>query len=171
MGRRGPKPTPTKVLAARGSWRAKLNPAEPMPELGAPQPPEHLSDDAKQVWFRLVPQLLRLRVVSEIDADALARYCDALVKWRRAAVFLEGHPALVYPLRGPETAEHPNGRLLGMIPYPQNTLYEKYARILDRLEQSFGLTPSARTRIAAQHESPGTAVSARLAQLLPHRAG
>jgi P27 family predicted phage terminase small subunit len=147
MGRRGPKPTPTKILAARGSWRAKINRHEPIPDDISPEPPDHLSDAAKQVWFHIIPKLLRLRIVGDIDADALARYCDALVKWRRAAVFLEGHPELVYPIRGPGTPENPNGRLLGLAPYPQNGLYEKYARILDRLEQSFGLTPSARTRI------------------------
>jgi len=155
MGRRGPKPTPTKILAARGSWRAKLNRHEPIPDDMSPQPPDYLSDAAKQVWFHIIPKLLMLRIVGDIDADALARYCDALVKWRRAAVFLEGHPELVYPIRGPGTPENPNGRLLGLAPYPQNGLYEKYARILDRLEQSFGLTPSARTRITAmQAEKP-----------------
>jgi hypothetical protein len=31
MGKRGPKPTPTKILSMRGSWRAKRKPGFPFP--------------------------------------------------------------------------------------------------------------------------------------------
>lgn len=171
MGKRGPRPIPTKILKARGSWRARLNPAEPIAASDAPELPDHLSADAKEIWFRIFPKLLRMRIMGDVDADSLGRYCDALVKWKRAARFLDDHPDLVYPLRGPATPENPNGRLIGLVPYPQNALYERYARILDRLEQSFGLTPSARTRIATQQETKSAEQNAALIKLLPRHTG
>ena len=164
MGRRGKAPTPTAILAARGSWRAKLNPTEPLPELGAPDCPAHLSDLAKEVWYQIVPRLVALGVLTRIDGNALARYCDAFIQWRRAAEFLNGHE-LVYPMKGKD------GKVSALAPYPQNALYEKYSRILSGIEAQFGLTPSARTRIAAAQESKQAAGADRLLKLLPNRAG
>jgi P27 family predicted phage terminase small subunit len=164
MAKPGRQPTPTAILKARGSWRAKLNPAEPLPELGAPDCPAHLSDAAKEVWYAIVPRLLALRVLTRIDGGDLARYCDAYVQWQRAAEFLNAHE-LVYPLKSSD------GRALGLVPYPHNALYEKYHRILISLEDRFGLTPAARTRIAAAQAEKSPQESARLSQLIPHRAG
>jgi len=171
MGKRGPRPIPTKILKARGSWRARLNPAEPIAASDVPELPEGLSEEAKEIWFRILPKLLRMQIMGDVDGDALARYCDALVKWRQAARFLDEHPGLAYPLRGPATPANPNGRLIGLVPYPQNGLYKRYSRILDRLEQSFGLTPSARTRISVSTGNKQAQDSERLLKLLPHRAG
>ena len=164
MGQRGLPPTPPALLKARGSWRAKLNPAEPLPEVGAPDCPAWLSDAAKEVWFQMVPRLVALNVLTRIDGGALARYCDAFIQWKRAAEFLNGHD-LVYPLKDS------TGRVTGLAPYPQNALYEKFARILDHLEQAFGLTPSARTRIQVSTGNKQAQDSERLLKLLPHRAG
>ena len=69
MGTRGPPPTPTKILAMRGSWRAGRNPAEPRPEPGRPRCPKWLDTDAKAAWRRLVPQLDRMGVVTRIYLD------------------------------------------------------------------------------------------------------
>jgi P27 family predicted phage terminase small subunit len=164
MARPGKAPTPTAILAARGSWRAKLNPAEPLPELGAPDCPAHLSDAAKEIWYQIVPRLLAMGVLSRVDGNALARYCDAFIQWRRAAEFLNAHE-LVYPMKGKD------GKVSALAPYPQNALYDRYARILSGLEAQFGLTPAARTRIAAATEAKGPQDTARLRQLLPNRAG
>ena len=143
MGLRGNPPTPTAILEARGSWVAKARQKytpEPTPDVEAPDCPEWLSDSAKEIWFQLVPLLVSMRVQARIDAGSLARYCETFVQWKRAAEFLHSNE-LVYPL----TDKH--GGFRGFAPYPQNALYEKYARILSGLEDRFGLTPSARTRI------------------------
>lgn len=166
MGARGRKPTPTAVLKARGSWRAKLNPHEPVAAVEAPDCPGWLSDEARLVWYAIVPMLLSLKVLYRADGNALARYCDAFVKWRRAATELD-KVGMVYAIKDA------TGRIIGAAPSPHHGIYDRYARILDRLEASFGLTPSARTRIAAGLE-PADSVAeddARLLKLIPSRVG
>jgi P27 family predicted phage terminase small subunit len=166
MGLRGKQPTPTPILAARGSWVAKVRQksGEPTPDIEAPDCPDWLDDRAKEVWFQLVPMLVSMRVLTRIDAGALARYCDAFVQWKRAAEFLNSHE-LIYQLKDKD------GSLRGLAPYPQNGLYEKFGRILSALEIAFGLTPSARTRIAATKAGQTEIDKSKLLKLLPHRAG
>src|SRR3990172_8307377 len=130
MGARGPQPTPTPILAARGSWLApaRLKAGEPRPDVEAPDCPDWLSDSAKEVWFQVVPMLMSLRVLSRDNAGALARYCDAFVQWKHAAEFLNSHDSLVYPLKDKE------GNLRGVAPWPQTALYDRFNRILVGLE-------------------------------------
>ena len=49
----------------------------------APPMPDVLSDDAKAEWERVVPALMSMRLLSELDAMALAAYCQAAADWRR----------------------------------------------------------------------------------------
>jgi transposase len=76
MGTRGPPPTPTNILAMRGSWRSKRNPHEPHPEPGRPRCPRWLDKQAKAAWKQLAPQLDRMGVLAKVDGNALARYCQ-----------------------------------------------------------------------------------------------
>ena len=54
-----------------------LNPREPKPKAVPPRCPEHLDKRAKQEWRRLVPQLMKLQVLTEVDGMALANLCQA----------------------------------------------------------------------------------------------
>ena len=51
--------------------------------VGAPPMPAVLSDDAVAEWERLVPALISLGIVSELDQMALATYCQAYADWTR----------------------------------------------------------------------------------------
>jgi P27 family predicted phage terminase small subunit len=139
MGRRGPAPTPTKLLDARGSWRGSAN-AEPMPA-GKPIPPPWLQGDAKVVWDEMLDQFCStLGVITTRDRNALARYCDVFVRWRKAADFLEKNGD-VFPINDAK------GKLKCLQQFPQVAIYRNLALMLLRLEQEFGLTPASRTRI------------------------
>lgn len=72
MGARGPRPTPTSVLRMRGSWSGNLNRNEPIPEAGTPDTPDWLDEVAQSVWEQIAPQLESMRVLTRIDANALA---------------------------------------------------------------------------------------------------
>ncbi len=146
MGGRGPPPTPTNILARRGSWRAQRNPSEPRPEPGRPRCPRWLDAGAKAAWKHLVPQLDRLGVLTPLDRHALARYCQLWSRWRRAEEFLrdQGDTHLV---------KDADGRVKGVRAYPQVRIANQLAEQLLRLEQQFGMTPSARSRL----EVPGCA--------------
>ncbi|MBX3322435.1 MAG: phage terminase small subunit P27 family [Phycisphaeraceae bacterium] len=140
MGTRGPRPTPTPILELRGSKRARLNRDEPQPEAGIPEPPTWLEDEALQVWHQLLPQLDEMGVLTRIDGLALARYCTLWTHWVRATMFVNRH-GTTYPLKDG------NGRVKCFAQFPEVAIMHKLSLTLTRLEQEFGLTPSARARI------------------------
>ncbi len=146
MGRRGPpaKPTALKLIAGNPGKR-RLNEREPKPSAGSPHCPEWLSVEARKVWKRLVPQLRAMRVLTLVDADALAAYCHTYVRWRDAEDFLSKHGA-VYPLRDEQ------GRVKCMQQFPQVSIARNLLLVLRAYQQEFGLTPAARSRIAVQDE-------------------
>lgn len=55
----------------------------PIVPVGAPPMPDVLSVEAVEEWDRLVPALISLGIVSELDSMALATYCQAAADWRR----------------------------------------------------------------------------------------
>jgi P27 family predicted phage terminase small subunit len=142
MGKRGPAPTPTKVLEMRGSWRAKVNKREPKPAAKRPPCPRWLSPDAKKVWRELTGILMGMGVLTVADRLALARYCDGFVRWRQMAEYMSSNGEVIETENGMERA-------------PQVDIYLKLALMLQRLEDRFGLTPSARTRIMLAVEDQG----------------
>jgi phage terminase small subunit len=98
VGKRGPVPTPTKVLNMRGSWRAKTRPQEPhaLPS-EKPPCPAWLDADARKVWRVLIPQLARIGVLTRLDQHALARYCTLWIRWRKAETMLARNGEVVEP--------------------------------------------------------------------------
>lgn len=53
--------------------------------VGAAEPPmpDYLSPAAQEEWGRVVPDLLALGWVHQLDMMALASYCEAVADWRR----------------------------------------------------------------------------------------
>jgi len=145
MGKRGPPPTPTNVLAKRGSWRANRNPAEPKPARGRPRCPRWLDAYAKAAWKQLIPQLDAMGVLTRIDANALTRYCRLWSRWRQAEEFLQQ--------RGDSyLAKDAQGQVKGVRAYPQVRMANQLAEQQQRIEAQFGLTPSARARLQAPQQ-------------------
>jgi len=101
-----------------------------------------LNADALKVWNEVVVELSAMGILSKSDGRALGRYCDALVRWRKAAKFIDEHGDM-YALKDA------NGQPKCFQQYPQVSLYHKLGLMLLRLEQEFGLTPSARARFTA----------------------
>lgn len=145
MAKPGPKKTPTAILEARGSWLAKVREGEPVPPDDVPTAPEWLKGDALAMWNHLAPRLLNMRVLTCIDSNALARYCDAWARWRAAAKFIDERGEM-YPLMDE------NGKAKGFAAYPQVLQYHKLAQLLGKLEGDFGLTPAARAGLTVAPE-------------------
>lgn len=143
LGRRGPPPTPTNLLRLRGNPLAtkRRDSTEPKPDPTRPRCPTWLDEEAKLAWKHVVPQLERMGVLTRIDGNALTRYCQLWARWKKAELFVQKHGD-VYPLKDE------SGRTNCLMPFPQVAIANKLAAQLTRLEQEFGMTPSARTRIS-----------------------
>jgi P27 family predicted phage terminase small subunit len=144
MGQRGPAPTPTSILNARGSWRAKQRQGEPQPTKGAPPMPRWLSKEAKAEWKRIVPELLALGLLTLVDRTALACYCQAYAELVEATRLVDQEGRIlevpVFNKAGEQTGTtrkaHPAVRLQR----------DAFARVKAFLGE-FGLTPASRPRV------------------------
>ncbi len=148
MGRRGPPPTPTESLKLRGSTLVtkRRQRSETKGPSGIPTCPDWLDGDGKTMWKTLVPLLEGMAVLTRIDGNALARYCRLWSRWRKAESFIDQHGEM-YPLKDD------SGKVKYMQQWPQVAIANKLAQQLTRLEQEFGMTPSARSRIQIERRS------------------
>jgi P27 family predicted phage terminase small subunit len=105
MGLRGPVPTPTKILQARGSRLAASREGEVQYPEGAPRCPAWLPAAAKREWKRIVPMLEGAGVLSQADLGPLACYCVAISELEEATrlIAAEGRSIAM----GKQTQPHP----------------------------------------------------------------
>jgi P27 family predicted phage terminase small subunit len=141
MGARGPQPTPTATLQARGSWRAKERDGEVQFGREAPSCPAHLKDEARREWKRQVKALDAAGILACVDRALLAIYCQAWGDYCSVCGQLAESGVLV-KINGAT-------RL--------NPLLKVRDRAADRVVQvaaHFGFSPAARTRLKAPPEPP-----------------
>jgi P27 family predicted phage terminase small subunit len=148
MGSRGPKPTPTKVLKLRGSWLATTRHGEPQPTVELPPCPAWLDPLSKSLFRTLAKQLVELGILTRIDRQALARYCVLSIRWRKMEQFIQSHGEVCAIYSEPD--EDGQRVLLKIDLYPQVRLASTLATELLRIENHFGLTPSARTALQVE---------------------
>lgn len=149
MAKPGPRPTPTRILNLRGSWRAKRNPKEPQPKVAKPAAPAWLSDDARKVFEEIAERLHGSGVLTVADELALARYADLSVQYRRCAEFTAKHGDVhvTYGRPGPNGEQ---GRPTGIQVFPQAKLKLALVSALLQLEREFGMTPAARAGLRTE---------------------
>lgn len=138
---RGRRPDNPAVQEAKGnpSKRAKRSVGE-VPEAaelddGAPQ---HLSKDARALWSKLAPELVRLRFVRHTDHPSLERYCEALADYWKIQRKLRGKERTYW-------TDTLHGKMKRVDP-----LFLVMQRVEDKLfayEDRIGLNPQARQRI------------------------
>jgi P27 family predicted phage terminase small subunit len=101
-----------------------------------PPPPAHLSEYAVREWQRVGPELHRLGLLTVLDETSFAAYCQSYGLWRMAEERLAQEDLMV-PGERHDVAN------------PLLKIAAQAARDLIRLGTEFGLTPSARARVAA----------------------
>ena len=143
MGKRGPpkKPTPLKVV--QGTFRPDREPKNPaILEPQAPKPPKGMSQPGRACWRRIVPKLVAARILTELDRELLAAYCECWAMYwdLKTIVHKEGYTTTTH--KG-NVIQHP---LVGSM--------NKMLDSLIRLGREFGLTPASRSRIEALPEPP-----------------
>jgi P27 family predicted phage terminase small subunit len=143
----GPPPIPFMLKKLRGNpGHQKLRaPPEPASAPNCPEPPPFLSSYAQDEWWRTSPQLHVLGLLSTVDVACLAAYCQSYALWREASEALARMAA---------HDEHTHALLIKTVDgNPRRNPLIKVARDaaadMVRFAGEFGLTPVARSRLAA----------------------
>jgi P27 family predicted phage terminase small subunit len=143
MAGRRPKPTALKVLQGNPGKR-KLNKNEPKPASGRPLAPAYLTDAAAEEWHRIVPELERIGVLTQVDGTALASYCMTFSRWVQAETEITQYGVLIK-----EPILDKQGGYVGdrLKKNPACTAAMACQREMRALLGLFGMDPSSRSRI------------------------
>lgn len=136
MRGRRPKPTRMKFLTGNPGKRP-LNKNEPRPDPALPECPPELGPSAQREWTRLVGELSKLSLITNLDRAALASYCGSYALWAEATEAIHKFGTMVkspsgYPMQSPYIA-----------------IANRQAEIMMRIASEFGFTPASRSRISA----------------------
>jgi P27 family predicted phage terminase small subunit len=144
---RGPAPTPAHLRVLRGNPSKRPIPREPEPTIPAelPEPPPFLTGYARDEWLNTGPELYRLGLLTRVDINTFAAFCQAYKHWRTAVETLETM-AKRDPLTGGLMIKTPGGDA-GI--NPLLAIARHAAGQMVSLAAHFGLSPAARARIAA----------------------
>ena len=136
-------PTHLKLLRGNPGKRA----IRPEPEPAAPDkprdPPEFLSEDAKNEWWRVTPELHALGLLTALDLMPLAAYCEAYSRWvtaERVLAQMAAGDACFNGLTGSSGSQPTN---------PLVKIARNAAADMLHFAGEFGLTPRARTHLTA----------------------
>jgi P27 family predicted phage terminase small subunit len=129
----GRKKTPSALL--KGLDGGKLRPGEPKPPEGVVRMPSGLSGRAQTQWRKLAPDLIRMGVLTAVDASAFAIYCEQWNVYDKAQAAVNEF--------GP-TVRGRNGE---PIRNPAYSIMRDSVLLINKLGQQFGLTPSGRAGI------------------------
>lgn len=99
--------------------------------------PSWLLPEAKKEWNRLAPSLEAMGVLTLVDVQAFAGYCQAYARWKEAEEFLTQHGSIF---------KTPSGYLQQV---PQVSIAQQNLKIMQSFCAEFGLTPATRARINA----------------------
>lgn len=142
MGLRGPPPTPTVILKARGSRLADQRRGEPKPDVEKPTCPPWLGKEAKAEWKRQVKQLERMGLIAQVDRALLTSYCEAWGEFVALAAEVEK-----------QVKEIGYAAVIGQgLMAAKNKAAERVLKIA----QQFGFSPSSRTRLRTPEKPAAT---------------
>lgn len=142
------KPTALKLLQGNPGKRP-LPKNEPKAPVCAPAPPGELSAQARKHWDRIVCQLAESGIMTALDSDALAAYCEAYSRWLQANERLLSEGCVMPDEKG----------------FPRHSPWLRIAndsfQQMRSLLQEFGLSPASRAKIQVakqEDENPFAAI-------------
>ena len=158
MGKRGPAPMPTVFRLIHGPDKpSRINKAEPKPETGEPPTPDWLNEAAQAHWRRIVPMMMDVGLLTEIDGDVLAAYCAGWARYVQAERDLE-RIASVDPTTHGILARTSNGT---PIVNPMTGVVNHLRRDVARMASELGLTPAGRTQIKVEKPKDASKLEAK----------
>lgn len=149
MGRRGPKPEPGAIRDQKAPVRSrqKKKAATAQPTLPSSiVPPKWLVGEGLKIFLRLAPMLRGLKLLTDPDVPAFARYCKHYARWIELQKRLDKHGD-IYEI---ETASGKVRRA-----DPAFLMADRLDRMMLAIEDRFGLNPAERQRIFAARANTG----------------
>lgn len=136
-------PANVRLLAGRGNGTdsgGRKVPQAPKFRRLPPEKPAWLSEEAATEWDRVLPELVRLQLVKQEDAAALASYCEAWATfvtatqtWHREGMTIEAKQ--------------------GTLAHPAVAIARNAGRELRAWAAHFGLTPSTEQALGQREAS------------------
>jgi P27 family predicted phage terminase small subunit len=152
MGRRGPKPQPegvknqkTPVRSRQRKTAVAVQPSASTASAG--DAPKWLKGDGLKVFQRMAPMLRGMKLLTDADVPAFARYCTHYARWLDLQKRLK-KGGDIYEI---ETA---SGKVLRA--HPAFTMADRLDRMMLAFEDRFGLNPAERQRIMMARAHTGT---------------
>ena len=145
MGGRPCKPTALKLLHGEKN-KDRIRVDEPKPRPITPEVPPTLDKYAKAEWKRMVPILERNRLLTEVDGNTLAAYCQLI------SLNIQTSKALKRCGYKMVAEKHTvDGAGNEFIEVKANPLVNQQLKIISQLVpyfREFGMTPVSRTKIS-----------------------
>jgi P27 family predicted phage terminase small subunit len=150
MGRRGPKPQPEGVKEQKAPVRSRSRKtaaaaAQPTAAPGKSDAPSWLKSEGLKIFQRMAPALRSMKLLTETDVPAFARYCKHYARWLELQKRLDTDGEF-YEI---ETASGKVRRA-----DPAFTMADRLDRMMLAFEDRFGLNPAERQRIMVQRAQP-----------------
>lgn len=147
MAGRPPKPTALKALEGGRGHRTKAEKSkeanEPRPPRGCPTQPTWLDAGARRKWQSLCDTLSDMGVLTAVDGDVLACYCDAYSRLVRFTTFLR---------KNGDVTTSPNGYSM---PAPEVALRNRAIDDLKKWGAELGIGAASRTKIEVRNPDAG----------------
>ena len=128
---RGRKPTPTALKLIRGEEERRINRDEPKIAKGIGTAPDWLDDLARKEWFQIVPQLEASGMLTQVDTNSLAAYCQVISRLAQAEAYIKENG--MFDERGKRN--------------DAQITAEKCWQAMLKFSSEYGLTPASRARI------------------------
>jgi P27 family predicted phage terminase small subunit len=147
-------PVPARLKLLRGNpghQPVKIEP-EPIAPAGVPAAPADLDDIAAAEWRRVAPEVFRLKLLTIVDTQPLAAYCQAYGRWIAAERGIAAMAEHDHKFAG-LCARNEKGNL---IQNPLVVVSREAARDMVKFAGQFGLTPISRARLAIGPAKPAS---------------
>lgn len=133
---RGPKPVPREVRVARGnpSGRPLPEPVRVAMLYEAPKPPAKLPKAALAVWNAVVPPLIEVGIISQVDLPLVEAYCRFVARAREAEGLVEQEGLVI------------EGKVSKVVHPAVRVARDSWAQA-SALAEKLGLDPTGRTRL------------------------
>jgi P27 family predicted phage terminase small subunit len=127
-----------------GTHPERVNRDEPVPADLPVRCPDYLSPVALEKWNGLAPHLEAMGVLTAVDVDLLAAYCESYARWRTLIRLAARTPPV---FKAAEADDDGNPK------FTRNPLWSQVRDATSELRvlaREFGFTPSARSGLRAE---------------------